>query len=76
MTDITAFISAMSPLQCRTTSQPAARLSLARCLKSPDSAFIDRSSLIRSPSKPMDSRMIFLMAFLDVVAGRERSMAV
>ncbi len=68
-------ISAMSPLQWSTTSQPAARESLVRALKSPDRAFIDRSSLISRPWKPMESRMTCLIAFREVVAGRLGSMA-
>ena len=71
----TGFISAMSPLQCRTTSQPAAIACSERSAKSPESAFIDRSSLITRPSKPIASRITLRIAFFEVVAGRLRSIA-
>ena len=42
----------------------------------PDSAFIDRSSLINRPSKPIQSRMIEPITKGEVVAGRSGSSAV
>jgi hypothetical protein len=72
----TARISAMSPLQCRTMSQPAASAARARWVKSPLSAFIDRSSVIRRPSKPIVPRITSRIALREVVAGARGSIAV
>ena len=48
----------ISPLQWRTMSTPAASTAAARSSNGPPSAFIDRSSLMIRPSKPIAPRMI------------------
>ena len=52
----------------------AAQLSF-RLAKSPPRAFIERSSLITRPSKPMAWRMTLRIAVFEVVAGRRGSTA-
>src|SRR5215212_5518330 len=72
----TSSISLMLPLQCRTTSQPAASAARTRSPIVPDSAPIDRSSLISSPLKPIESRITCATIVAEVVAGAMGSNAV
>ena len=61
-----------SPLQCRTISSPASKMALARSSNGPPNAFIDTSSLMIRPSKPISPRMISWTTMCEVVAGRYR----
>ena len=72
----TARISSSLPLQCSTTSQPAASAARARSAIDPDSAPIEMSSLINSPSKPMKPRITSPIIVAEVVAGCTGSIAV
>ena len=63
-----ASISARLPLQCRTRSQPAVTAAEARAPTSPDSAFIEMSSVIRRPWNAMRCRISATIA-AEVVAG-------
>ena len=65
-----ASVSAKSPLQYSAMSQPAASAWTARSAGAPDSAFIARSSVTRTPSKPIRPRMTSLITAADSVAGR------
>ena len=56
-------------------SQPAASACRARSAGAPDSAFIARSSVTRTPSKPIRSRMIVPITVGDNVAGSAASHA-
>ena len=69
-------ISSIRPLQWSTTSHPAREGGSARSRNDPDSACIDRSSLMTRPSKPICPRMISPMTAREVVAGRSGSIAV
>ena len=68
-------VGASSPLQYSATSQPAASACRARSAGVPDSAFMARSSVTRTPSKPIRPRMIALITVGDNVAGRVVSQA-
>ena len=68
-------ISAISPLPCSTTSQPAASARAARLGTAPDSAFIEISSLTSTPSNPIRPRNVPAMTAADRVAGFPASRA-
>src|SRR5215216_4946268 len=72
----TALISSRWPLQCRIRSHPAANAARLRAAMLPDRAPIDRSSLIRAPSKPIQPRITSPITVADVGAGSTGSIAV
>ena len=72
----TARISSSLPLQCSTRSQPAASAARVRSAIEPESAPIETSSLINSPSNPMKPRITSRIIVAEVVAGSTGSMAV
>ena len=67
-----AAVSASTPLQCSTRSQPASIAAAASAPGSPRSAFMQRSSLTSTPSKPMAPRMTCSITSGDRVAGSVR----
>src|SRR5580704_12442659 len=71
----TARISARSPLQCRTMSQPAAIAAALRADSEPDRACMEMSSLIKRPRNPIESRITPPTIPADKVAGATGSMA-
>ena len=64
-----------SPLQYSAISQPAASAWRARSAGVPDSAFMARSSVTRTPPKPIRPRMIAAITVGDNVAGSAASHA-
>src|SRR5581483_2236315 len=66
-------MSAKSPLQWSTTSQPAAITSRARSANGPPSAFMPMSSLITKPSSPIVPRITSRIITGEMVAGRRSS---
>ena len=72
----TACISSSLPLQCSTTSQPAASDARLRSPIEPLNAPMDTSSPIKSPSKPMKPRITSRIIVADVVTGSTGSKAV
>src|SRR4029079_3488416 len=72
----TACISFICPLQCRTTSQPAAIAAHVRSAIEPDSAPIEMSSLISRPLNPIESRITSCTIVAETVAGSTGSSAV
>src|SRR6266436_738787 len=75
-TDATARISSSSPLQWRTTSQPAAIAARERASIEPDKAPMEISSLISRPRNPSQSRITSRIRVTEVVAGAIGSIAV
>src|SRR5262249_36193867 len=74
--DATDRISSTSPLQWRTTSQPAAIAARERASIEPDKAPMEISSLIRRPRNPSQSRITSRIRVTEVVAGAIGSIAV
>src|SRR5262249_31492882 len=72
----TSRISAVTPLQWSTMSQPAAITALVRSPSEPDKAPIEMSSLISRPINPIESRITLATILAEVVAGATGSMAV
>src|SRR5262249_55647375 len=75
-TAATSRISAVTPLQWSTMSQPAAIAALVRSPNEPDKAPIEMSSLISRPVNPIESRITLATILAEVVAGATGSMAV
>ena len=71
----TSRISARSPLQYSTISQPAAMAAPRGSPSDPDRACIDMSSLINRPLNPIEPRITSLTIIAEVVAGATGSMA-
>ena len=71
----TSRISSSLPLQWSTISQPAASAACVRSAVVPDSAPMAMSSLISSPSNPMNPRITSRTIVAEVVAGASGSMS-